>query len=300
MSRETNKNATPTRLDQALATAEVLADEYDDFDEHALMDRIARRVVWERASALEHRARQFRNASGQPAREPALVTPQAPAPTAVHARAASKLEVLSSRVVRDRHAIAAMALLVDDGAIIEPQGALAFACLLYLTDRHEAAQFWWQFTAGAGSTTAAHCLYLHHLQRGERHVANRWYAQAIALHRAGGDDDWMFDHPPALVDEDDAEHHLPPLPPPSTSLMWEVLHAPSAGELRPTAVIRSGPGPADEASPVARVRRWLCNSPVADAVRNLEVRDDDDFGVILPMPDPELAAELEGCAASAC
>ncbi|MEU1785163.1 hypothetical protein ABZ553_04600 [Streptomyces sparsogenes] len=77
-----------------------------------------------------------------------------------------------------------MALLVDDGAIIEPQGALAFTCLLYLTDRHEGAQFWWQFTAGAGST-AAHCLYLRHLQRGERHVASRWYAQAIALHRAG-------------------------------------------------------------------------------------------------------------------
>jgi hypothetical protein len=48
-----------------------------------------------------------------------------------------------------------MALLVDDRPTIEPCGALAFACLLYLAGRHEAAQFWWQFAAGADSSTAA-------------------------------------------------------------------------------------------------------------------------------------------------
>ncbi|MEU1666291.1 hypothetical protein ABZ547_22290 [Streptomyces sparsogenes] len=136
-----------------------------------------------------------------------------------------------------------MTLLVDDGAIIEPQGALAFDCLLHLTDRHAAAQFWWQFTAGAGSATATHCLYLHHLQRGERHVVGRWYAQAIALLRAGGGGDWMFDHPSALVDEDDAEHHLPPLPRPRPRSCGKFCMRLPRGSSGPLLLSAAGPAP---------------------------------------------------------
>ncbi|MFI1608011.1 hypothetical protein ACH4YN_38880 [Streptomyces griseofuscus] len=42
----------------------------------------------------------------------------------------------------------------------ESQGALVFACLLQLCGKVRNARFWWQFAAGAGSTTAAYCLFL--------------------------------------------------------------------------------------------------------------------------------------------
>jgi hypothetical protein len=42
----------------------------------------------------------------------------------------------------------------------ESQGALVFACLLQLCGYVENARFWWHFAAGAGSTTAAYCLFL--------------------------------------------------------------------------------------------------------------------------------------------
>ena len=38
-----------------------------------------------------------------------------------------------------------------------PDGALHFACLLGLAGCWEGAQFWWQFSAGAGNAVAAHC-----------------------------------------------------------------------------------------------------------------------------------------------
>ena len=90
-------------------------------------------------------------------------------------------------MVCDPAAIAAMALLVDDRATIEPGGALAFACLLYLAGSHEAAQFWWQFTAGADSCTAPQCLYLHHLQHSELRDAHHWHTQAFARGHLGCD-----------------------------------------------------------------------------------------------------------------
>lgn len=70
--------------------------------------------------------------------------------------------------------------------------ALLFGCLLHLADRMEDAQFWFQYAAGAGSQTAAHCLYLLHLARAEVATARHWRGQAQTL-------------PP--------EEHLPPLPP---------------------------------------------------------------------------------------
>lgn len=42
----------------------------------------------------------------------------------------------------------------------EDQGALVFACLLQLCGEVRNARFWWHYAAGAGSTTAAYCLFL--------------------------------------------------------------------------------------------------------------------------------------------
>ncbi|NUK85751.1 hypothetical protein [Streptomyces lunaelactis] len=52
---------------------------------------------------------------------------------------------------------------------------------LNLAGCREAAQFWWQFAAGAGNPTAAYCLYLLHLGRGERRDAEHWADQAANL-----------------------------------------------------------------------------------------------------------------------
>src|SRR5438270_1915172 len=43
-----------------------------------------------------------------------------------------------------------------DGHCLEAEGAAVFACLLHLTARDEAAQFWWRLAAGAGSHVAAY------------------------------------------------------------------------------------------------------------------------------------------------
>jgi hypothetical protein len=74
-----------------------------------------------------------------------------------------------------------VALLEENSPRVDPQGALAFACLLELTGRWESAQFWWQFAAGAGNHTAAYCLYLHHMKHGEVHTAGHWFDQAALL-----------------------------------------------------------------------------------------------------------------------
>ncbi|MFF7329064.1 hypothetical protein ACIQU5_03530 [Streptomyces sp. NPDC090306] len=57
---------------------------------------------------------------------------------------------------------------------IDVHGAQVFACMLYLADHPESAQFWWQFTAGAGSGAGAFCLHMHHASRGETAEADHW------------------------------------------------------------------------------------------------------------------------------
>jgi hypothetical protein len=69
-------------------------------------------------------------------------------------------------------------------------GAQAFACMLYLADHHESAQFWWQLAAGAGSRAAAYCLHLHHLGMGERPESDHWLTQ-LQLWLDGPDDDFF-------------------------------------------------------------------------------------------------------------
>jgi hypothetical protein len=61
-----------------------------------------------------------------------------------------------------------------DDEHLDVDGALVFACLLYLTDHRESAQFWWQLAAGAGHRAAAYCLHLHHLALGEMREARHW------------------------------------------------------------------------------------------------------------------------------
>ncbi|MEU6996202.1 hypothetical protein ABZ953_36830 [Streptomyces sp. NPDC046465] len=73
-------------------------------------------------------------------------------------------------------------------------GAHVFACMLHLADHPESAQFWWQLAAGAGNRTAAHCLYLHHLGRGENPEATHWLGQLQHCH--DDPDDTPTTHPP--------------------------------------------------------------------------------------------------------
>lgn len=60
---------------------------------------------------------------------------------------------------------------------LDVEGAAVFACLLYLTNHPESAQFWWQLAAGAGYRPAAYCLHLHHLSLGEKREARHWRYQ---------------------------------------------------------------------------------------------------------------------------
>lgn len=88
-----------------------------------------------------------------------------------------------SLVVNAPEAAASLARLVDDHESIAPGGALVFGCLLHLARYREAAQFWWQFAAGAGSRTAAFCLCLHHRRHSEFRDAGYWRAQSAKLAR---------------------------------------------------------------------------------------------------------------------
>jgi hypothetical protein len=286
----------PRRIDQVLAQAEVLADEYEDFDEQTGLERIARRVLWDSALSLEKQAHWIRSQSeavdrpstpdghpqpgqgdGAEAVRPAWLAVYG-LRTALHERATYQLGALSAQVIRDRSAVAAMGLLVDDPRRIEPDGALAFACLLYLADREDAARFWWQFAAGADSATAAFCLYLHHLQHSELRDAQHWQDLVTEL---------IQDHAPAWG-----------LPTPLT-----LADQPGVNTYHVFAQV-----PAIEVQPAVNTVVDFINSScswkrghirlsseLADAVYRLEVCSDADYGAI-PRPDPDLAAELEGCA----
>ncbi|MBB1245005.1 hypothetical protein GL263_15720 [Streptomyces durbertensis] len=171
MTRKNRREQHRTRIEAELASARTPDDVFATFDSETALERIASRVVWTSARTMETRARSVRQAAGSGSRQ------QARSPLmnrTLHHEAACLLEELSCTVIRDEAALAAMRLLVDDRQRIDPDGALAFACLLYLVGGNEAARFWWQFAAGADSLTAAHCLYLHHLQHGEFRDAEHW------------------------------------------------------------------------------------------------------------------------------
>ncbi|MFE6164212.1 hypothetical protein ACFQ7F_35440 [Streptomyces sp. NPDC056486] len=97
----------------------------------------------------------------------------------VHGHAATRLDALSTQVLHHRDAAGRLARFVTEGP--DPEGTLHFACLLSLAGCHDGAQFWWQFSGGAGNAVAAQCLHLHHLSRGEVRDAEFWEGQAITF-----------------------------------------------------------------------------------------------------------------------
>lgn len=101
-------------------------------------------------------------------------------------QAAHDLDLAVSLVVNAPEAAASLMRLVDDDEAIAPGGALVFGCLLHLARYREAAQFWWQFAAGAGCRTAAFCLCLHHRRHSEFRDAEYWRAQSAKLGRRAG------------------------------------------------------------------------------------------------------------------
>ncbi|MFF4756609.1 hypothetical protein ACWD5R_45490 [Streptomyces sp. NPDC002514] len=62
----------------------------------------------------------------------------------------------------------------QDTEEVDLDGARIFACMLHRADHGESAQFWWQFTGGAGNSASAFCLHLLHHGRGETAEAERW------------------------------------------------------------------------------------------------------------------------------
>ncbi|MFF3270978.1 hypothetical protein ACFYWU_08595 [Streptomyces chrestomyceticus] len=145
------------------AAADVLADSYGAYDTVAARDRLTGDIYEDTGAAY-----------------PAGPRPDAPAPTAypsAHDEAAHELDLACALVVNAAAAADSLARLVDDHRI-DPEGALVFACLLHITGRAEAADFWWRFGAGGGSRTAAYCLYLSHRRYGEFRDAAYWRTQA--------------------------------------------------------------------------------------------------------------------------
>ncbi|GAA2433678.1 hypothetical protein [Streptomyces macrosporus] len=153
-------------IDALLEDAEVLGEEYDDYDSAAARERIARGP----ADAWHPAPRCPSSAPGSGAWRYRTV----------HEQAAHDLDLAVSLVVGAPGAAESLARLVDHRRV-EPEGALVFACLLHLVGHREAAQFWWQFAAGGGSRTAAFCLYLHHRRLAEFRDADHWRDQAARL-----------------------------------------------------------------------------------------------------------------------
>ncbi|MCX5063745.1 hypothetical protein OG895_43415 [Streptomyces sp. NBC_00201] len=261
-------------IDDLLTQAQVMVPgfEFDDAESAAMLSRIARRALSRATDAMDECARLVTaEAPGRPRPEPMPANPP------VYRRAAMNLADLSCRVVRDPDTVEAMAQLVNSRSRIEPAGALTFACLLYLSDRSEGAQFWWQFAAGSGVATAAYCLYLHHTQCSEDDIARFWYRQALTLHHHTGGD---------LYPRIDTE---PPTP------LTNSCHTPRAVAAAIAAItpLASGDRADVPTCATAGVFSWaLDHFKLADAVCRLEADSDEDYGLV-PRPDPALAVELE-------
>ncbi|RSO12543.1 hypothetical protein DMH15_40350, partial [Streptomyces sp. WAC 06725] len=91
--------------------------------------------------------------------------------------AAQDLLRLCALVVGEPEALHQMSVFIG-GRLLEPDGARVLACVLQLAGREDSARFWWQYAAGAGDTSSAYCLYLHHLSLAEVGEAHWWHAHA--------------------------------------------------------------------------------------------------------------------------
>ncbi|CAM5232434.1 hypothetical protein SHIRM173S_00205 [Streptomyces hirsutus] len=99
-------------------------------------------------------------------------------PTALDGAEAA-LTALSTELIHSTDAAGCLARIAD--APSDADGALHFGCVLNLAQEPDSALWWWQFAAGAGSATAAYCLHLFHLLRGELRDADHWVHQALDL-----------------------------------------------------------------------------------------------------------------------
>lgn len=158
-------------IDRVLGDA-MIPDAFPDFDVAASRRQIAHDV----ADVL-----MFDNAAARAAgiARKTLRAPVSHHPTQ-HAQAAQNLYDLCVYALHGTDAAEYIAALANSRRI-DPDGALYFACLLYLADVWEGAQFWWQFAAGSGNPTAAYCMYLIHVSRGELRDAEHWAFQTAEL-----------------------------------------------------------------------------------------------------------------------
>ncbi|MFJ7279381.1 hypothetical protein [Kitasatospora sp. NPDC098663] len=102
----------------------------------------------------------------------------APAPLpSDHEQAFHELDLAVALVLNAPQAGWSLDRLVNSDQV-HPEGALVFGSLLFVTNRADAAQFWWQFAAGSGNATAAYLLHLYHLTLGETRDAAHWRGQA--------------------------------------------------------------------------------------------------------------------------
>ncbi len=152
-------------IDTLLEDAEVLTDEYDDYNAEAARRRIAHTLQ-------TRRQRTAGPTAGN--RYPAAAD-----------QAAHDLDLAVALIVGTPQAATSLERLVAAEQDIEPDGALVFAALLHLAGYREAAAFWWQFAAGAGNRNAAFCLFLAHRRRAEFKDAAHWRAQGRDLSGPG-------------------------------------------------------------------------------------------------------------------
>lgn len=92
-------------------------------------------------------------------------------------RAASHLRSVVCNLLDHADARDHLARFIDDLTDIE--GAVHFACVLSFAQEPEEAIWWWQFAASAGNPTAAYCLYLLYLSRGDLRDAEHWMSQVL-------------------------------------------------------------------------------------------------------------------------
>ena len=85
---------------------------------------------------------------------------------------------LSCRLLSDDETCARLARFAD--GLTHVDGAMHFACPLSLAREPEVVMWRWQFAAGAGNATAAYCLYLLHLSRGESRDSEHRMRQGLA------------------------------------------------------------------------------------------------------------------------
>lgn len=156
-----------TRIDRLLADIRLLDTEYRDY----VPPRTGE--ILERARAV--RAERAADRTGHPA-------PGALAGRSETEQARHELNLAATLVLYQRAASGRLAGLTSE-PYLEPDGALALACLMQLSGRRLAARFWLKFAAGGGSPDAAYCLYLAHRADAEYRDADHWRRLAARLRR---------------------------------------------------------------------------------------------------------------------